>query len=80
MHRPMKGADSAFAPLSPFQRPLGQVDWLMLAATVGLLGIGVLIFYIAIQSNPDLLMNSFHCRKSGKRRHQFGRKTSFFPE
>jgi rod shape determining protein RodA len=60
----MRIANPAFARVSPFQRALGQIDWLMLGATIGLSGIGVLMIYSAIQSNPDLLANSLHWKQA----------------
>ena len=60
----MRTANPNFARVSPFQRALGQIDWLMLAATIGLSGIGVLMIYSAIQSNPDLLANSLHWKQA----------------
>lgn len=53
-----------FAPLSPFQRALGQIDWVMIISIVGLSGIGVLMIYSAIQSNPVLLLNSLHWKQA----------------
>ncbi len=60
----MRGLGSSFAPISPFQRALGQVDWLMIASTIGLSGIGVLMIYSAIHTNPDLLSSSLHWKQA----------------
>ncbi len=58
----MKSA--GFATISPFQRALGQIDWTMIISIIGLSGIGVLMIYSAIQSNPDLLLNSLHWKQA----------------
>ena len=50
--------------LSPFRRALGQVDWLLVGATVSLSGIGVLMIYSAIHSNQDLLANGLHWKQA----------------
>lgn len=57
-------ASSSIAPISPFQRALAQVDWLMVGVTVSLSAIGVLMIYSAIQSNPDLLLNALHWKQA----------------
>ncbi|MEE9257736.1 MAG: rod shape-determining protein RodA [bacterium] len=60
----MRGSDSSLIPLSPFRRTLGQVDWLMIGALVGLSGFGVLMIYSAIHSNTDLVANSLHWKQA----------------
>ena len=60
----MKTLNPGLATVSPFQRILSQMDWLMLGSTIGLSGVGVLMIYSAIQSNPDLLLSALHWKQA----------------
>jgi len=60
----MRSVDASIIPKSPFQRMLREVDWLMLATTIGFSGIGVLMIYSGIHSNDKLLANALHWKQA----------------
>ena len=60
----MRGIDTSLAPLTPFRRVLGQIDWLMVISIIGLSGFGVLMIFSAIHSNAFFLANALHWKQA----------------
>ncbi|MDP7168087.1 MAG: rod shape-determining protein RodA [Nitrospinota bacterium] len=60
----MRGIDTSLAPLTPFRRVLGQIDWLMVISIIGLSGFGVLMIFSAIHSNAVFLANALHWKQA----------------
>lgn len=52
------------APLTPLQRALGQMDWLLIFVTVSLSGMGVLMIYSSIYNDPNLLASALHWKQT----------------